>query len=402
MRRVVITGVGPVSSIGIGAAEYATALRAGASGVAEIASFDASGFPHRMAGEVRDFHPEKYLRVLDPGEWGRTSLFAAAAARLAVEDAGIDPVVLAGARAAAVMGTTAGESQVLEEATRHAIAGGYANVPAELFDQVSASRISAAVSTELGLTGDALTMATACAASNYALAHAFDLIRIGEADYLLAGGADSVQQWLHAGFSKLGAVAEKVCSPFDKDRGGILTAEGGAALFVESLDSALARGARVYAEVLGAGITCDAVHMVAPDKDSIARCMRLALDEANVQPGQIDYISAHGTGTPTNDVVEFTAVRDVFGAAPPPISSTKSMLGHTMGAASGMAAIATVLGIRGSFLPPTINFTEADPALPGVDPVPNAAREARIDHAMVNGFAFGGNNAIVVLGRCDD
>ncbi|WP_216206388.1 beta-ketoacyl-[acyl-carrier-protein] synthase family protein [Amycolatopsis aidingensis] len=402
MRRVVVTGVGPVSSIGVGAVEYALALRAGASGISEITSFDASGFPHRMGGEVRDFQPEKIVRRIEVDDWGRTSLFAAAAARLAVEDAGIDEELLTGARAGAVLGTTAGESQVLESVTRQALAEGYDAVSPERMGRIDAGRISLAAGTELGLTGDLLTLSTACAAGNYALAHSLDLIRTGEADYMVAGGADSVQQWLHAGFYKLGAVAEHACAPFDRDRAGILTAEGGAALFLESLDSARRRGARIYAEVLGAGLNCDAYHMVAPNAASIADCMRLALADAGVRPDEVDYIGAHGTGTPTNDVVEFTAAREVFGDPPPPISSTKSMLGHTMGAASGMAAIAAALGIAESFLPPTINFGTPDPELPGIDPVPNTARPAEVGIAMVNGFAFGGNNAIVVLGRCDD
>ncbi|MFB7503145.1 beta-ketoacyl-[acyl-carrier-protein] synthase family protein [Streptomyces broussonetiae] len=399
MRRVVITGLGPVSSIGIGAAAYEQALRQGVNGVSPIECFDTTGFPYYMAGEVHDFRPEDMVRRLSVEEWGRTSLFAASAARLAVADAGIDENVLASSRAGSTMGTTGGETQILERLTADSLAGGPAGLDARLVRQVSSARLSQAVNRELRLTGDAVTLSTACSASNYALGFASDMIRSGEMDYMIAGGADSVHRWSHAGFYRLGALTEKACSPFDKGRSGIITGEGGAAMFLESLDSALARGARIHAEVLGYGLNCDASHMVAPDRASIAACMRLAHKNAGIRPEDVDYICAHGTGTPANDYTEASAVVDVFGDNPPPISSTKSMLGHAMGAASGLGAIASVLGITGSFLPPTINFSTPDPELPPIDPVPNQARDADVRIAQVNGFAFGGNNAIVVLGR---
>ena len=398
-RRVVITGLGPVSSIGIGAPAFGHALKEGRSGISPISSFDTTGFPYHMAGEVPDFDPKRMLVRLVPGEWGRTSQFAAAAARLAVEDSGIDPAVLAGDRSGSSMGTTGGESQVLERLTGDALSVGFEGVDADLVRQVPSSRLAAAVNRELGMTGEALTLSTACSASNYALGYAYDLIRTGEADHMVAGGADSVGRWSHAGFYRLGALTEKACAPFDKDRSGILTGEGGAALFLESLESAQARGARIYAEVLGYGLNCDANHMVAPDPVSIAACMRLAHRNAGVAPADVDYICAHGTGTPANDTVEATAISEVFGANPPPVSSIKSMLGHTMGAASGFSAIASVLGIVDSFLPPTINFSTLDPNIPLIDPVPNRARSAEVRIAQVNGFAFGGNNAITMLGR---
>jgi 3-oxoacyl-[acyl-carrier-protein] synthase II len=399
MRRVVITGMGPVSSIGIGTQDYSASLKAGVSGVSPIASFDPTGFPYHYAGEVHDFKPEKLVQRLSIEDWGRTSLFAASAARLAVEDAGIDEAELAAARAGSSMGTTGGESQVLEQITGDSLSVGFEGVDPRLVKQVSSARLSLAVNRELGLTGDALTLSTACSASNYALGFAFDMIRMDEADYMIAGGADSVGRWSHAGFYRLGALTESACSPFDKNRSGIITGEGGAALFLESLESAQARNARIYAEVLGYGLNCDANHMVAPNKASIADCMRLAHRNAGVKPGDVDYICAHGTGTPANDYVEASAVIEVFGDNPPPISSTKSMLGHTMGAASGLGAIASVLGIHESFLPPTINYKTPDPEIPNVDPVPNVSRSAEVRVAQVNGFAFGGNNAIVVLGR---
>ncbi|KAA2254449.1 beta-ketoacyl-[acyl-carrier-protein] synthase family protein [Solihabitans fulvus] len=398
-RRVVITGLGPVSSIGIGAREFSAALRAGRSGISPIASFDAAGFPHYMAGEVPAFDPKSILQRISPDAWGRTSQFAASAARLAVEDSGIDPTELSAARAGSSIGTTGGESQVLERLTGDSLTVGFAGVDRELARQVPASRLAVAVNRELGLTGEAITLSTACSASNYALGYAYDQIHTGDLDYMIAGGADSVGRWSHAGFYRLGALAEKACAPFDRDRSGIITGEGGAALFLESLESATARGARVYAEVLGYGLNCDANHMVAPDPVSIAQCMRLAHRNAGIKADEVDYICAHGTGTPANDAVEAKAAVEVFGERPPPISSIKSMLGHTMGAASGFSAIASVLGIAESFIPPTINFRNPDPQIPDIDPVPNVAREMTVNIAQVNGFAFGGNNAITIFGR---
>ena len=398
-RRVVITGLGPVSSIGIGVDEFESGLRAGRSGIAPISSFDATGFPHFMAGEVADFDPKVLVRTLEPDQWGRSSLFAAAAAGLAVSDAGVDPAVLAASRAGSSIGTTSGESQVVEAMTAGWVRGGFPSLSGELVRQLPAARLAVAVNRELGLTGEAVTVSTACSASNYALGYAYDQIATGDADYMIAGGADSVCRWAHAGFYRLGALTALACSPFDKDRSGILTGEGGAALFLEPLDSALARGARIYAEVLGYGLNCDAKHPVAPDTDSIADCMRRAHANAGVSASEVDYICAHGTGTPANDAVEYAAVRAVFGDRPPPISSIKSMLGHTMGAASAIESVACVLAVHNDALPPTINYQTPDPEC-DLDYIPNEARFCRVDVAMNNAYAFGGNNASVIFRKC--
>jgi 3-oxoacyl-[acyl-carrier-protein] synthase II len=399
-RRVVITGIGPVSNVGIGVAEYRDALRAGRSGVGPIESFDTTGFERVVAGEVTRFATAELLRRLDPAEWGRSSLFAAAAARLAIQDAGIAADLQPRRdRTAVVVGTTSGELVPIVDMARAWHAGGYGRPDAAVATKAPASRLALAVARELDVTGETVTLGTACAAGNYAIGHAFDLITDGAADLAIAGGADSVARFTHAGFHRLGALTAERCSPFDGQRSGILTAEGGIALVLETLEGARARGARIYAEVLGYAMTCDAMHPVAPDADSIARCMRMAHKRSGVVPDQIDYICAHGTGTRTNDLVESNAVRAVFGATPPPMSSIKSMLGHTMGAASGFGAAACALGIDSGFLPPTINYVDPDPELAGIDPVPNASRAADVRVAQNNGFAFGGNNAIVVLGR---
>lgn len=398
--RVAITGLGAVSSAGLGADAFTRTIREGRSTTSPVRGFDARAFPHRYAGEVHDYRPRDWLDRIDPAAWGRSSQFAASASRMAVRDAGLTGDALARSRAGSIMGTTSGESAVTERLVDEWHSGGLESLTPRSVDALPAGRIAAAVNTELRLDGEALTIATACSASNYALGYAYDLVAAGEADYMLAGGADSVNRWAHAGFYRLGALAEEVCRPFDMDRTGILTAEGGVALLLEPYERAVSRGARVYAEVLGYSVNCDAEHMVHPETSSIAACMRAAHRNAQVTPEQIDYICAHGTGTPTNDATEVAAVRQVFGSQPPPISSIKSMIGHTMGAASGFGALACCKALHEGFLPPTANLTQVDPALgPGVDPVPGRAREAKPRVVENHGFAFGGNNAITILGR---
>lgn len=393
-----ITGLGPVSNIGIGAAAFESGLRGGHNGISAITSFDTAGFPRTMAGEVRAFEPEPILRRLDTAAWGRSSLFAAAAARLAVRDAGLRVDQVPPHRVGVVVGTTSGESKVTEEMGRRIVDHGFPALPGDLAEHLPAGRLAAAVSEELGVTGESVTLATACSASNYALGYAYDLVANGDADVMLTGGADSVCRWAHAGFVRLGAVADKACAPFDRDRSGMITAEGGAMLLLESADHARARGATPYAEVLGYGLNCDARHMVAPDAASIAECMRLAHRNAGVRPDDIDYVCAHGTGTAANDATEAAALEDAFDGRVPPVSSIKSMLGHTMGAASAFGVMAAALAIARGFLPPTINWSNPDPAMARLDPIPNHARPARVRVAQNNGFAFGGNNAIVLLG----
>jgi 3-oxoacyl-[acyl-carrier-protein] synthase II len=397
-RRVVITGIGVVSSVGCGVDAFAEALRTGRSAIAPIRSFDTTGFPHYMGGEVQDFDPTRWLVRLDPSSAGRTSQFAAAAARQAADDAGLDRDILRRSAAGSCVGTTAGESQVVERLTAEWLRHGPAGMTPALTRQVSASQLAICVNRELDIHGDAITVATACSAGNYAIGFGYDLVQTGEADYMVCGGADAVARWVHAGFYRLGAIAPAICQPFDRRRQGILAGEGAGMIVLESLDGALARGARIYAEVLGYGLNCDAIHMVAPDARSIAACIRRAHANAGIEPAHVDYVCAHGTGTKTNDVVETNALREVFGDRLPVVSSIKSMLGHTMGAASAMGAIACALALARGFLPPTINFGEPDPDCP-VDCVPNVAREADVNVVQNNGFAFGGNNAITILGR---
>jgi 3-oxoacyl-[acyl-carrier-protein] synthase II len=275
-------------------------------------------------------------------------------------------------------------------------------VRAALARRVPATTLSVAVVRELGLSrAEAVTVATACAAGNYAIGAGLDALRSGDVEFAVCGGADAVSRRNFTGFYRLGLIAPDRCRPFDADRRGILTGEGAGVLVLETAESAARRGARVYAEVLGYGLACDAADPLAPAREGIARCMRTALADAGVTPAEVDYISAHGTGTRTNDVTESQAIHDVFGAAPPRTVGLKGMLGHTMGAATALAGIACALSIRDGFIPPTVNHERTDPDC-ALDCVPNQAVSADVRVVQNNGLAFGGNNAVVVFGAAPD
>lgn len=400
-RRVVLTGFGVFSSIGVGAEEFAAGLRAGRSGARPITLFDTDGFAHANGCEVAGFEPTDWISRIPVDQLGRASQFSVAAARMAVEDAGFAEEDLRAKRGMVSVGTTDGESYDLDQLVATDLAHGPGAMDPTAAARVSTVRLSTAIAQELALSNvDAFTIATACSAGNYAIGAGFDAVRTGEVDYALAGGADAMCRKTFTGFYRLGTIAPDVCRPFDKDRKGILTGEGAGVMVLESLESALARGARIYAEVLGYGLNCDAYHQVAPNQASVARCMQLALDNAGVKPEEVDLVSAHGTGTKANDITESRAIREVYGEAPPRTVSLKSMLGHTMGAASALATIACSLAITHGFIPPTINHVETDPECE-VDCVPNESVPADLRIVQNNGLAFGGNNAIVILGRYD-
>ncbi|HZM75674.1 MAG TPA: beta-ketoacyl-[acyl-carrier-protein] synthase family protein [Candidatus Limnocylindrales bacterium] len=394
-QRVVITGLGPISSIGIGVDNFASGLAGGRLGVSPISVFDTDGFAHANGCEVKGF--ASALSTLDERLLGRASLFSVTAAAMALADAGVDRAALARRPGLVSVGTTDGESQDLDWLTELSVREGPEALPARVMARVPANWLSASIAHEFGLrAAETITLPTACAAGNYAIGYAYDVLRLGEAEYALCGGADAMCRKTFAGFYRLGTIAPEVCQPFDRDRKGILTGEGAGILFLESLASAQERGAHIYAEILGYGMTCDASHPVAPDQASIAACMRRSHDNAQITPEQVDLISAHGTGTKANDFTEAAAIHDVFGNNPPPTISMKSMIGHTMGAASALAAIGCAIAIDRAFIPPTVNHTHTDPEV-RLDCVPNHARQAQLRIVQNNAFAFGGNNAILIL-----
>lgn len=397
--RVVITGLGVFSSIGIGREEFVEGLRQGRSGVKPIASFDTSGYAHANGCEIIDFEPARWIKRIPLAEIGRASQFSAGAARMAMEDSGLSAEELRADRGHISIGTSDCESSDLDQLTAMEVASGPESMDPVLARRLPANRLSAAVARELGLADvEMSTLATACSAGNYSIVNGYDAIRAGEAKFALCGGADAFCQRNFASFYRLGAIAPDCCRPFDKNRKGILISEGAGVVMLESLEYATARGARIYSEVLGCGLNCDGYHPSAPDEAGVTRCMEIALADAGVRPEDVDLISAHGTGTKANDFTETRAIRNVYTGRPPRTISLKSMLGHAMGAASSLAVIACSLAITEGFIPPTINHVETDPECQ-VDCVPNNSVPAELSIVQNNAMAFGGSNAVVVLGK---
>lgn len=399
-RRVVVTGIGIVSCTGIGVEEFCAGLRAGVNGKAPVTRFESDGFEHAYVCEVKGFDADRFLLNQNSRTVGRSSAFAVAASRLALEDAGIVAQSLDGLDVPVFVGTTDGEASPFEAITEQMHRTGMQSFDASLLDQVPAQEISLAIARELALSGEALTISTACAAGNYALGVGYDAIISGETNIALCGGSDTVCRKTFAGFYRLGNMATENCQPFDENRKGILTGEGSAILVLEERDHALKRGAKIYGEMLGYALNCDAQHMVAPNRDSIAACMREAHKNSGVDRSEVDFICMHGTGTKANDITESEAVNLVFEDHTPAVSSIKSSIGHGMGAASAFGAAACCLALDRNFLPPTVNLEKQDPAC-AVDVVANVARPQKPRVVQNNAFAFGGHNAIVMFRRND-
>lgn len=404
MTRVAITGIGAITPVGSGRQRFWEALLAGVSGIRPVSSFDTSAYPVHIGAEVVDFSPERYLRRLVPATTGRASQFAVAAARMALEDSGIDVDAIDPKRAAVSMGTTSGEPLFVEQYNDIRKAEGEEAIPAGILPRYPCNVIPSHVAIEFGFRGPCMMIPTACAAGNYAIGYAADLIRTGRASLVLAGGADAFSRITYTGFARLGAIAPERCQPFDKNRKGMVPGEGAAVLILEPLEGAKERGAKIYAEVLGYGVSCDSHHMTAahPQGDGAVRAMAAALNESGILREDVDYISAHGTGTPTNDRVESIALQALFEQRAPrvPMSSIKSMIGHTMGAASAIEAAACAMALDTGWVPPTINFEEPDPCCE-VDCVPKQARKIDPRVVLNNAYAFGGNNASLCLARYD-
>jgi 3-oxoacyl-[acyl-carrier-protein] synthase II len=401
-ERVVVTGIGVVTPVGTGRERFWNALLAGECGIRPVRSFDTSRYAAHLGAEVIDFSAAPYFERTDPSSMGRASQMGVAAARLAFADSGLSPDAVDPSRTGVSMGTTSGEAEYIEQFNDIRKQTGDETAAGAVLARYPSHRIPRHIAAEFGLHGPCLTIPTACAAGNFAIGHALDTIRTGGAERMLAGGADMFSRIPYSGFARLGAIAPERCQPFDRNRKGMVPGEGAAVLLLERLDLALARGAKIYAEILGYGVSCDAHHMTAahPEGEGAIRAMTAAMRESGVGLEDIDYISAHGTGTPTNDRVESIAARTLFGerAERVPMSSIKSMLGHTMGAASAIEAAACSLILDTGWVPPTINHEEPDEDC-HLDFVPNKARQVNPDVVLNNAYAFGGNNASVCLGR---
>ena len=397
-NRVVITGIGVISSIGIGRKNFWEALNKGTSGISRIASFDTSDFPTHNGGEVKDFFPEDYLDKRKTRFIGRTSMLAMSAARLALKDSALNLSSFNRERSGVCMGTTMGETQVLEEINHAWVKQGEKYIDAKLISRYPSYVLASNLGADLKLKGPNYIIPTACAAGNYAIGYASDLIKSGDADIMFAGGADAFSKIAFVGFNRLYAVAPDKCQPFDKNRKGMMVGEGAGVVVLEKLESALKRKAEIYAEILDYSLSCDAHHMTAPESNGIAACLQKALSACGLTPEDVDYLNAHGTGTPANDREECLAIKKVFGerAVKLPVSSIKSMLGHTMGAASSIEAIACALAVKNDLIPPTINFETPDPEC-DIDCVPNTCRRQKTDIAFNSSSAFGGNNACLVI-----
>ena len=394
-RRVAVTGLGVVSSIGIGRDTFWNSLIDGKSGISNISLFDTSKFSRHNGGEIKNFNPSEYIKNVK--YLGRASQFAIAATKLALSDAGM-PATAISEKNAVIIGTTLPEGGDVDLSSKGLLEGEGVKILEHIMLNLLPSSISRNVSYYFDLKGRNLLIPNACSAGNYAIGYGFDLIKKGEIETAIVGGSEALSRIIFQGFQRLYAVAPDFCSPFDKNRKGIIPGEGAGVLFLENMDNAIKRKAKIYAEVAGYGLSCDAHHMTIPKKDGILKAMKKALKNSGMVPGQIDYINAHGTGTNANDKEESSAIRELFPEKNIPVSSIKSMLGHTMGAASSIEAVACCLAIQNNMIPPTINFSTPDPDC-NIDCVPNTSRKARLNCVLNNGFAFGGNNCCVVLSR---
>jgi len=408
-RRVVITGVGLITPLGIGTQETWESLCAGKSGVGEITRFDVSNYQTRIAAEVKDFHAEDFLPQKEAKRTERFIAYAVAAARLAIEDSGL---VINGSnsdRIGVITGCGLGGLSILEDTCLKLNSQGPRRVSPFFIPMMIGNMAPGMISIQFGARGPNASLATACAAGAHAVGDSYKLILRGEADAMITGGVESgVNPTCIAGFNSMKALStrndepEKASRPFERDRDGFVVGEGSGILIIEALDHALERGAKIYAELTGYGMSGDGFHMTAPPPDGsgAARCMMAALEDSGLLFDKIDYINAHGTSTPLNDLSETRAIKTVFKdhAYKLAISATKSMTGHLLGGAGGIETVFTALAISEGQLPPTINHDHSGDEC-DLDYVPNVMREARVEHAMTNSFGFGGTNASLILSR---
>jgi 3-oxoacyl-[acyl-carrier-protein] synthase II len=404
-RRVAITGLGAVTPLATGVEESWQKLCQGKSGVVRITKFDPSCFNVQIAAELRDFHPEDFL---DKKKIRRTDPFiqyALVAARMAVDDARLTVNENNASRVGVVLGSCAGGMSMYEK-NLHALANeGPERVSPFFVPGFIANMAAGEVSMDFGARGPSKCVVTACATGNNCIGDAYRLIQYDEADAMIAGGSDAyILPIALAGFDKMRALSrrnnepEKASRPFEKDRDGFVIGEGAGVVILEEMESAMRRGAKVYAELIGYGSNIDSFHITEPDWENQGRCLKLALSDAAISPKDVDYINAHGTSTAINDVSETKAVKAALGehSKKVPISSNKSMLGHLLGAAGGVEAIFTILTIRDGIIPPTINYDTPDPEC-NLDYVPNIARKAEVNIALSNALGFGGVNATLVF-----
>jgi 3-oxoacyl-[acyl-carrier-protein] synthase II len=408
--RIVVTGIGVVSSLGCSVEEFWAKLVAGKSGAARISAFDPSGYGSAIACEARSFVPEDHLDRKRAKRMARFSQLASAAALMSVRDSGIDLEKYGKENVGCVIGSAAGDYDVLS--TQYAVhaAKGPTHGNALAVPKIIANMASSNAAIELGITGPNVAVLSACATGAHSIGTAMDMLRLGYADAMLAGGTEATISPLVVDsydcmrvLSRRNDEPEKASRPFDRDRDGFVIGEGACVLVLETYENAAKRGARIYAELKGYGSTCDAYSVAAPEPEGVwaARAMELAISRSGLTPDGIGYINAHGTSTEANDRIETIAIKRSFAAKgwkTPPVSSSKSMLGHTLGAAGALEAAITALSIHHGVLPPTINLETPDPAC-DLDYIPGEARDAKVEAAISNSFGFGGHNCVLCFGR---
>lgn len=409
LRRVVVTGLGAITPIGLTVNDFWSSATNGVSGAGDITLFDASNFATRIAAEVKGFDPEQYLDRKEAKRLTRFLQFAVVAADAALADSKLNLDSEDRSKVGVLIGSGIGGLDILTEQIRRLFSGGPDKVSPFLVPFMIPDMASGYVSIRHGLRGPNSCVVTACSTGANAIGDAAHIILRGEADVMLAGGCEApVTEIGVAGFASARAVttrnddAAHASRPFDLDRDGFLIAEGAGVLVLESLDHATKRGATIYGEVVGYGMSADAYHITQPDPDAVGATasMAAAIKSAGLKPEQIDYINAHGTSTPYNDRLETKAIKQVFGerAYKTPVSSTKSMIGHSLGAAGAIESIACIKAIQSSIVPPTINYTTPDPDC-DLDYVPNQARSQPINYVIKNSFGFGGHNVSLVFGK---
>ncbi|MDR3195416.1 MAG: beta-ketoacyl-ACP synthase II [Endomicrobium sp.] len=406
-KRIVITGIGVVTPIGIGNAEFTKALKEGKSGASSIEYFDTSAYATRFAAVVKNFEPEKFIEKKKIKKMAKFTQFGFAAAKMAVEDSGLDLFKEDLSRIGIITGTGIGGLDIIEEEEQVLLAKGPRRVSPFLIPMIITNMLPGEIAINYGFTGPNYAVTSACASANHAIGDALRLLRDGDTDVIISGGSESAIVPLGlAGFCSMKALSQRnddpktASRPFDKNRDGFVMGEGAGIVVLETLEHALNRGARIYAELAGYGASDDAYHITAPDPEGKAAifAMEKSINDAGVSKDEVDYINAHGTSTALNDKTETFAIKKVFGdkAYKIPVSSTKSMTGHLLGGAAGVELAATVIGMREGFIPPTINYETPDPDC-DLDYVPNKIREQQITCAISNSLGFGGHNATIVI-----
>lgn len=405
--RVVITGMGAVTPVGLSVADFWDSITVGRSGVGPVTLFNVEGYPTKIAAEVKGFKPQDFIEHKEAKRMARFGQLALASVRMALEDAGLEMEREDSTKVGLEIGSAAGGMEIIEEQALVLAQKGARRVMPTTLPSFLINMAPCQIAIELGVKGPVSAPVAACATGVVAVGEAIRRLQRGDVEVMIAGGAESTMTPLAiVAFSRIGALSrrndepEKACRPFDAQRDGTVMGEGAAILVLETLEHAAKRGARIYAEVLGYGLTVDAYHMTAPDPDGegSARAMNLAIREAEVDPSEVDYIASHGTATTLNDISETNAIKKAFGdyAYRVPISSIKSMVGHMLGAAGSISIIATVKAMEDGLLPPTINLETPDPEC-DLDYVPNIARPARVGIGLINAFGFGGQNGSLVI-----